>query len=142
MLQVCPHCGTKNRFDEQALSHEVNCGKCRKPILAAEPMELSDAVLGPYLNGTDLPVIVDFWAPWCGPCRMMAPHFSQAATEMPRVRFVKVNSDESPNAASRYAIRSIPTLIHFLRGREVKRTSGVMSADQLKRWIMSATDHA
>ena len=135
MHQVCPHCGTKNRFAPEAVAHEVNCGRCGQALLPAKPVELGDAQLLAYLKGTDMPVVVDFWAPWCGPCRMMAPHFEQAARDMPHIRFVKVNSDEAPQASAQFGIRSIPTLIVFSQGKEVERVSGAMPLEQLKKWI-------
>ena len=138
MHLVCPACGAKNRVAVDQLDHEVRCGRCRQDLMAREPVALGDAQLPGFLHGTELPVVVDFWAGWCGPCKMMAPHFAQVARQMPRVRFVKLDTEASPRAAQQYAIRSIPTLILFHNGREIQRQSGAMSAQDLQRWIERA----
>ncbi len=138
MHLVCPACGAKNRVAVDQLDHEVRCGRCRQDLMAREPVALGDAQLPLFLQGTELPVVVDFWAGWCGPCKMMAPHFAQVARQMPRVRFVKLDTEASPRAAQQYAIRSIPTLILFHNGREIQRQSGAMSAQDLQRWIERA----
>lgn len=103
--------------------------------MSARPVDLSDAALPKFIAFTELPIIVDFWAAWCGPCKTMAPHFANAASQMPDVRFVKVDSDAAPVASARYDIRGIPTLIIFRGGGEVARQSGVMPATQLTAWI-------
>ena len=139
MQLVCPHCGTKNRVPPEKLNHELACGRCGKDLMAAAPVPLSDQALPAFLAGTELPVVVDFWADWCGPCKMMAPQFVIAARQMPKVRFVKVDTEDCPMASSRYAIRSIPTLILFEHGQETARLSGAVSAAELQRWIESNT---
>jgi thioredoxin 2 len=101
------------------------------------PVPLDDASLATFIAGTELPVVVDFWADWCGPCKMMAPHFEQVARLMPKVRFVKVDTEAAPQASARYAIRSIPTLILFSGGQETARMSGALSGADLQRWIQS-----
>jgi thioredoxin 2 len=103
--------------------------------MAAEPVNLSDEALPRFIAGTELPVLVDFWADWCGPCKVMAPNFANAARQIPEVRFIKVESDYAPAASARYAIRSIPTLILFKGGVEVARLSGALPAAQLVSWI-------
>ncbi len=113
------------------------CGKCGAELMAAEPFALSDASLPAYIARTELPVLVDFWADWCGPCKMMAPHFANAATQLPEVRFAKVDTETSPQASATYAIRSIPTLILFRGGKEVARQSGAMVAGDLVRWVQA-----
>ncbi len=137
MQLVCPQCGVKNRVSPDKLTHELACGRCGADIMAAVPAPLDDASLVSFIVGTELPVVVDFWADWCGPCKMMAPHFAQVAHQMPQVRFVKVDTEAAPQASARYAIRSIPTLILFLAGKEAARMSGALSASDLQRWIQT-----
>lgn len=129
---VCPRCGSKNRIPDARLGDGPACGRCGQGLLDGKPLELDDENFERVIAGTELPVVVDFWAPWCGPCRSMAPQFEQAAgTLRGRALLVKVNSDDSPRAAARFAIRSIPTLVRLDGGREVGRLSGAMPASQI-----------
>jgi thioredoxin 2 len=134
----CPHCGATNRVPAGRLEEHPVCGKCRQPLFEGRPIALDEASFDRYVSG-DLPVVVDFWAPWCGPCRAMAPHFERAAGELePHVRLAKLNTEEAQSLAARYGIRSIPTLIAFRNGREIARQSGAMDAGALARWVKSA----
>lgn len=139
MHLVCPSCGTTNRVPAERLHAGPVCGRCKSPLTPAEPVALSDASLPGYIANTELPVIVDFWAEWCGPCKTMAPQFAAAAAQLPGVRFVKVDSDAAPVASAQYGIRSIPTLILFEHGVEVDRLSGVLPAKDLVAWIRRHT---
>ena len=140
MHLVWPGCGTTNRVPEERLRDAPQCGRCGAALMAAEPVALDDASFQRFVDGTGLPVVVDFWAGWCGPCRTMAPHFAAAARELPEVRFAKVDTDASPAASARLGIRSIPTLILFEGGREVARQSGAMPSGALVQWIRSHTN--
>jgi thioredoxin 2 len=136
---ICPHCGTTNRVPRERLRDAPTCGRCKRPLFDGRPVELDGPALARQIASSDIPVVVDFWAPWCGPCRMMAPHFERAARELePEVRLAKVNTEEEQAAAARYSIRSIPTLIAFKGGREVARQSGAMDAASLARWVRSS----
>lgn len=137
MHLVCAHCGATNRVPAERLQDQPVCGRCGAEIAPAHPLALSDAVFADYISKTEAPVLVDFWAAWCGPCRMMAPQFEAAAAQAPGVRFVKVDTEACPQTASRLSIRSIPTLALFLGGREIARQSGAMPAADLLRWLQT-----
>ena len=135
MLIVCPHCASINRVPPERLQQDPQCGSCHQALLTDHPVELADSSFERFVSKSELPVIVDFWAPWCGPCRMMAPQFEHAASLLKgRAVLAKVNSDENPQVSVRNRIRSIPTLLLFQAGHEAKRQSGAMSAQDLVRW--------
>lgn len=136
MELVCPHCDAVNRVPDARLRDRPKCGKCAGEILPASPIELADASFDRFVGRDGLPVLVDFWAPWCGPCKMFAPVFGQmAAQHVGRLRFAKVNTEAEQTLASRHGIRSIPTLALFKGGREIDRKSGALSAPQLRQWL-------
>ena len=137
MNLVCPACATTNRVPDARLHEQPVCGRCGAELMAPKPANLTDSTLTAFVAHTELPVLVDFWAEWCGPCKMMAPHFANAASQLVDVRFAKVDTEASPQASATYAIRSIPTLILFRSGKEVARQSGAMSAGDLVRWVQS-----
>jgi thioredoxin 2 len=132
---VCPHCDTTNRVPRDKLEDGGKCGQCHQKLFDGHPVALDTARFEHHLAKSEVPLLVDFWAPWCGPCRMMAPEFERAAAELePAVRLVKVNVDEDPALAQRFQTRSIPTLVLAFQGRELARAAGARSAVQLVHW--------
>ncbi len=135
---VCPHCAATNRVPAERVADKPKCGQCHKPLFDGHPVALDEAAFERHIAGNDVPVVVDFWAPWCGPCRMMAPEFEKAAGILePEVRFAKVNTEEAQRLAMRHRIRSIPTMAIFRNGEEMARQSGAMTAAQIAQWVRS-----
>jgi thioredoxin 2 len=129
---ACAHCGATNRLPADRLADDPDCGRCHRPLLAGAPIELDDLSFDRFVQNSTLPVLVDFWAPWCGPCRQMAPQFDAAARQLKgRALLVKVNSDDSPETSAKFGIRSIPTLVRLQGGAEQRRQSGAVGAAQI-----------
>ncbi|PLW81459.1 thiol reductase thioredoxin [Kineobactrum sediminis] len=133
---VCPHCTGVNRVPDERLADGPRCGKCGKPLFEGQPVDLTAASFRQHLERSGLPLVVDFWATWCGPCKTMAPAFAEAAARLePRVRLGKVDTEAQQAIAGQYGIRSIPTLILFRDGREIARQAGAMNTNGIVQWV-------
>ena len=140
MIIVCASCGAKNRVPEEKLSAQPSCGQCHQPLLPLAPIELNEQNFSNYITNSDLPILIDLWAEWCGPCKMMAPHFHTLAQHYPNVIFAKIDTENNPRLSQAFNIRSIPTLVLMNKTTEVARVSGAMRSQQLQQWLDQQLD--
>jgi len=135
---VCPHCSAVNRIPANRLADNPKCGKCKEPLFTGHPVELTDQNFAKFIAKSDVPVVVDFWAEWCGPCKMMAPAFAEASAQLePNVILAKLNTEVAQQTAAQFGIRSIPSIIMFKNGKEVSRQAGALNTQQIIQWANS-----
>jgi thioredoxin 2 len=136
---VCPSCNAINRIPESRPAQEAKCGKCHAPLFSGKPVAVTSDSFERHVKRNDIPVLVDFWAPWCGPCRIMAPAYERAAAALePRFRLLKLNIDEAELLTARHGIRSVPTLVLFAGGRPVAQVAGAMDTHRLVNWVQNS----
>lgn len=135
MILVCPSCGAKNRVPEEKLASQPQCGQCHAKLLPLAPIELNEQNFSHFMTHSDLPVLIDLWAEWCGPCKMMAPHFAQVAAQNSHVIFAKINTETSPRLSQAFHVRSIPTLVLMNKTTEIARISGALRSTELQQWL-------
>ena len=135
MIIVCPECGAKNRVPEDKLSANPACGQCHQALIPLAPIELNEQNFSHFIQNSDLPILLDLWADWCGPCKMMAPHFATVAKQNPHVVFAKIDTEANPRLSSAFHVRSIPTLVLMNKSNEIARISGALRATELQQWL-------
>jgi thioredoxin 2 len=135
MIIVCPSCSAKNRVPEDKLQAQPSCGQCQSTLVPLEPIELNEQNFSQFITGSDLPILIDLWADWCGPCKMMAPHFAHVAKSYPNVVFGKIDTEANPRLSSAFNVRSIPTLVLMNKTTEIARISGALRSSELQQWL-------
>ncbi len=135
MMIVCASCGAKNRVPEEKMAAQPKCGQCHQSLLSGEPIELNEQNFSHFIRNTDLPIFIDLWAEWCGPCKMMAPHFAQVAKQNPQVIFAKIDTEANPRLSAAFNVRSIPSLVLMNKTTELARISGALRAPELQQWL-------
>ncbi|WP_111858785.1 thioredoxin TrxC [Acinetobacter sp. CFCC 10889] len=135
MIIICPSCGAKNRIPDDKLNAQPTCGKCHENLIPLAPIELNEQNFGSFISNSDLPILIDLWADWCGPCKMMAPHFAEVASHNPHVVFGKIDTEANPRLSSAFNVRSIPTLVLMNKTTEIARISGALRSSQLQDWL-------
>lgn len=136
MITMCPHCGGLNRVADEKLNQAPKCAKCKQELFTGKPLEMNSEQFNRAMQKTDQAIVVDFWAPWCGPCKSFAPVFAQAASQLePKARLIKINTETEQQLAMQYGIRSIPTLAIFKGGKEITRISGAMDLGNFTQWV-------
>lgn len=135
MIIVCPACGAKNRVPEEKLSVQPACGQCHQSLVPLAPIELNEQNFSHFIANSDLPVLIDLWAEWCNPCKMMAPHFAEVASHNPHVVFGQIDTEANPRLSNAFNVRSIPTLVLMNKTTEIARISGALRSSQLQDWL-------
>ncbi|ENV35321.1 thioredoxin TrxC [Acinetobacter gerneri] len=135
MIVVCPSCGAKNRVPEEKLDSKPSCGQCHHDLIPLAPIELNEQNFSNFISNSDLPVLIDLWAEWCGPCKMMAPHFAEVAKHNSHVIFAKIDTEANPRLSQAFNVRSIPTLVLMNKTNEFARISGALRSSELQQWL-------